>query len=158
MCVCVWLQNSGLGNAVNPLVSLTHQEMYSIPMLLLIGWRGEPGKRDEPQHRIQAPPCPCLSVSASHLSASHLCTTTYSSPLWCYPYHQHPRHQHPPHLYHQHSHHQHPPPSTAPPSPLPAPLALRLPLPPRSFDLTSMVVTWCELWLPDGVSCGCHML
>jgi phosphonopyruvate decarboxylase len=46
----VYMQNSGLGNAVNPLVSLADPVVYSIPMLLLIGWRGEPGKRDEPQH------------------------------------------------------------------------------------------------------------
>jgi phosphonopyruvate decarboxylase len=44
------MQNSGLGNAVNPLVSLADPEVYAIPMLLLIGWRGEPGTSDEPQH------------------------------------------------------------------------------------------------------------
>lgn len=49
----VYLQNSGLGNAVNPLVSLTSTEVYSIPMLLIIGWRGEPGVHDEPQHMKQ---------------------------------------------------------------------------------------------------------
>jgi phosphonopyruvate decarboxylase len=46
----VYMQNSGLGNAVNPLTSLTDKEVYSIPTLLLIGWRGEPGVKDEPQH------------------------------------------------------------------------------------------------------------
>ena len=46
----VYMQNSGLGNAVNPLASLADPDVYSIPMLLLIGWRGEPGKKDEPQH------------------------------------------------------------------------------------------------------------
>ena len=46
----VYMQNSGLGNAVNPLTSLTHQDVYSIPMVLLIGWRGAPGAKDEPQH------------------------------------------------------------------------------------------------------------
>lgn len=46
----VYLQNSGLGNCVNPLTSLVDPQVYSIPMLLLIGWRGEPGKKDEPQH------------------------------------------------------------------------------------------------------------
>jgi phosphonopyruvate decarboxylase len=46
----VYLQNSGLGNCVNPLTSLTPPQVYCLPMLLLIGWRGEPGKRDEPQH------------------------------------------------------------------------------------------------------------
>ncbi len=46
----VYMQNSGLGNAVNPLLSLADTEVYSIPMLLMIGWRGEPGVKDEPQH------------------------------------------------------------------------------------------------------------
>lgn len=46
----VYMQNSGLGNAVNPLLSLADAEVYSIPMLLMIGWRGEPGMHDEPQH------------------------------------------------------------------------------------------------------------
>jgi len=46
----VYLQNSGLGNTVNPLLSLADKEVYGIPMLLLIGWRGEPGIKDEPQH------------------------------------------------------------------------------------------------------------
>ncbi len=47
----VYLQNSGFGNCINPLTSLTDPEVYSIPMLLLIGWRGEPGRKDEPQHK-----------------------------------------------------------------------------------------------------------
>ncbi len=46
----VYMQNSGLGNAINPLTSLADKEVYSIPMLLLIGWRAEPGVKDEPQH------------------------------------------------------------------------------------------------------------
>jgi len=46
----VYMQNSGLGNTVNPLTSLTDEAVYGIPMLLMIGWRGEPGKKDEPQH------------------------------------------------------------------------------------------------------------
>ena len=46
----VYMQNSGLGNAVNPLLSLADPEVYSIPMILIIGWRGEPGVKDEPQH------------------------------------------------------------------------------------------------------------
>lgn len=46
----VYMQNSGEGNAVNPLASLTDKEVYHIPMLLLIGWRGRPGVPDEPQH------------------------------------------------------------------------------------------------------------
>ena len=47
---CVYMQNSGEGNAVNPLASLTDPEVYHIPILLLIGWRGRPGVHDEPQH------------------------------------------------------------------------------------------------------------
>lgn len=46
----VYMQNSGQGNSTNPLTSLADPEVYSIPILLLIGWRGEPGKQDEPQH------------------------------------------------------------------------------------------------------------
>ena len=46
----VYLQNSGLGNTVNPLLSLVDPEVYGVPMVLLIGWRGEPGVPDEPQH------------------------------------------------------------------------------------------------------------
>ena len=49
----VYMQNSGLGNAVNPLASLADKLVYSIPMLLVIGWRGEPNKKDEPQHKKQ---------------------------------------------------------------------------------------------------------
>lgn len=49
----VYMQNSGIGNAVNPLLSLADEKVYSIPMLLLIGWRGEPGVPDEPQHKKQ---------------------------------------------------------------------------------------------------------
>lgn len=46
----VYMQNSGLGNTVNPLLSLADREVYSVPMLLVIGWRGEPNVHDEPQH------------------------------------------------------------------------------------------------------------
>ncbi len=49
----IYMQNSGLGNAINPLASLTHKNVYSIPLILVIGWRGEPGIHDEPQHMVQ---------------------------------------------------------------------------------------------------------
>ena len=49
----VYLQNSGLGNTINPLLSLADGEVYAIPMLIVIGWRGEPGVHDEPQHKKQ---------------------------------------------------------------------------------------------------------
>lgn len=46
----IYLQNSGFGNIVNPLTSLTAEEVYSIPVLIMVGWRGQPGVQDEPQH------------------------------------------------------------------------------------------------------------
>ncbi len=49
----VYLQNSGLGNIINPLASIANREVYGIPMLFVVGWRGEPGKKDEPQHVYQ---------------------------------------------------------------------------------------------------------
>ena len=47
------MQNSGLGNAINPLISVAHKSVYSIPMILIIGWRGAPGIKDEPQHQTK---------------------------------------------------------------------------------------------------------
>lgn len=49
----VYMQNSGVGNAVNPIVSLLHEKVYGIPCLFVVGWRGEPGVHDEPQHKFQ---------------------------------------------------------------------------------------------------------
>ena len=49
----VYMQNAGFGNAINPLLSLCDKTVYSIPMLILVGWRGEPGFKDEPQHKKQ---------------------------------------------------------------------------------------------------------
>ncbi|MBT6010700.1 MAG: phosphonopyruvate decarboxylase [Candidatus Marinimicrobia bacterium] len=49
----VYLQNSGLGNIVNPLLSLADPEVLSVPLLMMIGWRGEPRVKDEPQHSKQ---------------------------------------------------------------------------------------------------------
>ena len=49
----VYLQNSGLGNLVNPLLSLLHEEVYGIPCIFVVGWRGEPDRHDEPQHLVQ---------------------------------------------------------------------------------------------------------
>ncbi|HHX91253.1 MAG TPA: phosphonopyruvate decarboxylase, partial [Paracoccus sp.] len=56
----VYLQNSGLGNAVNPLLSLADPEVYSLPMVVLVGWRGAPGVKDEPQHVKQGRVTPAL--------------------------------------------------------------------------------------------------
>ena len=49
----VYMQNSGLGNTINPLVSLVDENVYSVPMVLLIGWRGEPNTGDWAQHKLQ---------------------------------------------------------------------------------------------------------
>lgn len=49
----VYMQNSGIGNAINPIASLTNENVYKIPMVFVIGWRGEPGVKDEPQHVFQ---------------------------------------------------------------------------------------------------------
>lgn len=49
----VYMQNSGEGNAINPIASLLNEKVYAIPMLFIIGWRGEPGIHDEPQHIFQ---------------------------------------------------------------------------------------------------------
>ena len=56
----VYLQNSGLGNLVNPLLSLNDPEVYRLPVLLMIGWRGELGVNDEPQHVKQGRITPTL--------------------------------------------------------------------------------------------------
>ena len=50
---CIYMQNSGLANAINPLISIAHKGVYSIPLMMLIGWRGSPGTKDEPQHLIK---------------------------------------------------------------------------------------------------------
>jgi len=48
----IYMQNSGLSNALNPLISIAHHEVYSIPLVLIIGWRGSPRVKDEPQHNV----------------------------------------------------------------------------------------------------------
>ena len=47
------MQNSGLSNALNPLISIAHKKVYSIPMILIVGWRGSPRVKDEPQHNVK---------------------------------------------------------------------------------------------------------
>ena len=49
----VYMQNSGIGNAVNPIASLLNEKVYGIPCIFVVGWRGEPGIHDEPQHVFQ---------------------------------------------------------------------------------------------------------
>ncbi len=50
---CIYMQNSGLSNALNPLISIAHKKVYSIPLILVIGWRGSPAAKDEPQHNVK---------------------------------------------------------------------------------------------------------
>ena len=50
---CIYMQNSGLSNALNPLISIAHKKVYSIPLILIIGWRGSPRIKDEPQHNVK---------------------------------------------------------------------------------------------------------
>ena len=56
----VYMQNSGIGNATNPLLSLTHDCVYGIPMILVIGWRGDPAISDHAQHKKQGELTPVL--------------------------------------------------------------------------------------------------
>ena len=67
----IYMQNSGLGNAINPILSLADPDVYSIPMLLLVGWRGMPGVKDEPQHvkqgRIMIPLLESMEIPFSVL-------------------------------------------------------------------------------------------
>jgi len=56
----VYLQNSGFGNLINPLLSLADPEVYGVPMLVIIGWRGQPGVKDEPQHVKQGRVMPAM--------------------------------------------------------------------------------------------------
>jgi len=79
----VYMQNSGLGNAINPLLSLADKEVYSIPMILMIGWRGEPGVKDEPQHikqgRIQKDLLEVLEIPYKILDSSVCDVDTFLS-------------------------------------------------------------------------------
>jgi phosphonopyruvate decarboxylase len=56
----IYMQNSGLGNAINPLISIAHKKVYSIPLLLMIGWRGSKHNHDEPQHQTKGKITPQL--------------------------------------------------------------------------------------------------
>ena len=49
----IYMQNSGFSNAINPLISIAEKTVYSIPLVLLVGWRGSPGMDDEPQHKTK---------------------------------------------------------------------------------------------------------
>jgi len=73
----VYMQNSGIGNAVNPLLSLVDKEVYHIPMVLLIGWRGEPNVKDEPQHikqgKVTLPLLETMGIKYSILTLDEIC-------------------------------------------------------------------------------------
>jgi len=56
----VYMQNSGLGNAINPLISICHSKVYSIPLILMIGWRGSPKENDELQHKLKGKITPSI--------------------------------------------------------------------------------------------------
>ena len=83
----VYMQNSGLGNIVNPLTSLMDQEVYSIPMLLLIGLRGVPNHKDEPQHkkmgRITSSLLDCLEIPYRVLSSDSNWASTLKEAFFC---------------------------------------------------------------------------
>lgn len=69
---CIYMQNSGLGNIVNPVTSLLNQAVYAIPMIFVIGWRGRPGEPDEPQHRFMG----CITAEmCSMLQMDHTVLT-----------------------------------------------------------------------------------
>jgi phosphonopyruvate decarboxylase len=84
----VYMQNSGIGNAVNPLLSLADSEVYRIPMILMIGWRGEPGVHDEPQHvkqgkvtlaLLEAMGIPCVILAVEEAEASRQIENCYAA-------------------------------------------------------------------------------
>lgn len=70
---CVYMQNSGLGNVVNPITSILNKKVYNIPLLCLVGWRGEPDTKDEPQHKfmgeITLPVLELLQIEYAVISA-----------------------------------------------------------------------------------------
>ncbi|RHV68018.1 phosphonopyruvate decarboxylase [Clostridiaceae bacterium OM02-2AC] len=81
---CVYMQNSGIGNAINPIASLINEKVYDIPMLFVIGYRGEPKTKDEPQHVFQGeitlPLLQLLGINYSVIS-NEITDHTFSSIL-----------------------------------------------------------------------------
>lgn len=90
----VYMQNSGLGNTVNPLLSLMDRDVYGIPVLMIIGWRGEPGTKDEPQHVKQGKTTLALlecmdidySVMDEESDAEEILSKAFASMEECKPY------------------------------------------------------------------------
>lgn len=76
----VYMQNSGIGNAVNPICSLLNEQVYGIPALFVVGWRGEPGVHDEPQHVFQGQ-CSCDLLKAVGLSVEVIDQNTSEADL-----------------------------------------------------------------------------
>ena len=83
----VYMQNSGEGNIVNPITSLLNDNVYAIPAILIIGWRGEPGIHDEPQHiyqgKITLKTTRLLRICSSN-TARRLILLPISSPMRTY--------------------------------------------------------------------------
>jgi len=80
---CIYLQNSGIGNMVNPIASLANEEVYGIPMLFLVGWRGEPGVKDEPQHVFQGK-ITCELFEVMHVDYSVIDKNTTTEQCWIF--------------------------------------------------------------------------
>ena len=76
----VYMQNSGLGNAINPLLSLCDPDVYAIPMVLMVGWRGEPGFMDEPHHG-RAAQDHCFNYIYFCFYYLYICTIYPSAPV-----------------------------------------------------------------------------
>ena len=74
----VYMQNSGEGNIINPVASLLNDKVYAIPMIFVIGWRGEPGIHDEPQHIYQGEVTLKLLEDMGTVSYTHLTLPTTS--------------------------------------------------------------------------------
>lgn len=76
----VYMQNSGIGNAVNPICSLINENVYAIPVLFAVGWRGRPGVHDEPQHVFQGM-CTCELLETVGLSVDVIDDQTTAADL-----------------------------------------------------------------------------
>jgi len=81
-----YFQNSGLGNAINPLTSLTDPDVYSIPMVIIMGWRGKPGLKDEPQHKkmgaVTIKILDALNIPYEILSSNSYLSQIQKAKLW----------------------------------------------------------------------------
>jgi len=82
----VYLQNSGLGNCISPLTSLTDSDVYGIPLVMVMGWRGKPGLKDEPQHKkMGAVTCKILDTLDIHyevITSNNYVSQIHKAKLW----------------------------------------------------------------------------